>query len=263
MPAAGGGPRLLCAACARSWRSKPLPNAAEKLVTVIASTCAEVCSIYLRRAGKILELSHRGPAPRRRPQEQAEGGRGPVGLISETASVTCRPPPIRISPTAGNRRRPVQVSWASHRAGGQVFACSRCRTSERIYPEEEVEGVATSPLVLAEVWRRAASSTSRNWTTGTAHRPAAQFVATACRRRGGGALRAARPRVKVERMIAEIREGTENGRRGIGSCANPGRDAGLQRTGPDRRGREVIEAYRLFCYDQGCPAHCATRCAPA
>ena len=51
----------------------------DKLVTVIASNMvAEVCSIYLRRAGKVLELfATEGLQPRRRPQHPPEGRRGP------------------------------------------------------------------------------------------------------------------------------------------------------------------------------------------
>ena len=61
MPA-GGGPRLLLRRLREIMAEQTSAQMRlDKLVTVIASNMvAEVCSIYLRRAGKILELLDRG-----------------------------------------------------------------------------------------------------------------------------------------------------------------------------------------------------------
>ncbi len=62
----------------------------DKLVTLIATNMvAEVCSIYLRRAGKYLELfATEGPQPRRRAHHADEGRRG-------LSSASSRSPPSR------------------------------------------------------------------------------------------------------------------------------------------------------------------------
>ena len=80
MPAAAGGPRLLLRRLREIMAEQTSAQMRlDKLVTVIASNMvAEVCSIYLRRAGKVLELfATEGLQPRRRPQHAAEGRRGP------------------------------------------------------------------------------------------------------------------------------------------------------------------------------------------
>ena len=74
------------------------------------------------------------------------------------------------------------------------------------------------------------------------------------------------PRVKVDRMIADnpveelkrLENAIASLRESVDEMLVPRE---LDLTG---EGREVIEAYRLFAYDQGL-AHsvCATRCAPA
>jgi phosphotransferase system enzyme I (PtsP) len=59
----------------------------DRLVSVIAANMvAEVCSIYLRRAGKALRaVRHRRPQPRRRASHAHAQGEGLVGLVAENA----------------------------------------------------------------------------------------------------------------------------------------------------------------------------------
>src|ERR1700743_1927674 len=85
---AGGGPRLLLRRLREiMWEQTSAQMRLDKLVTGIASNMvAEVCSIYLRRAGKILELFateglNRAAVHNTRLKE----GEGLVGMVSETA----------------------------------------------------------------------------------------------------------------------------------------------------------------------------------
>src|SRR3954467_13787246 len=83
----GGGPRLLLRRLREIMAEQTSAQMRlDKLVTVIASNMvAEVCSIYLRRAGKILELFateglNRAAVNNPRWKE----GEGRVGMVSET-----------------------------------------------------------------------------------------------------------------------------------------------------------------------------------
>ena len=82
----------------------------DKLVAVIAANMvAEVCSIYLRRAGKALELfATEGLNPAAVHRTRMQEGEGLVGLVAETAEADesqrrARPSAFLLSP--GNRRR--------------------------------------------------------------------------------------------------------------------------------------------------------------
>ena len=149
-----------CAACARSWRSRPARRCAlDKLVAVIAANMvAEVCSIYLRRAGKMLELFateglNRAAVHRTRLRE----GEGLVGLVAETAepvNLTDAPadPHFSYRPETGEDPYQALFSACPSCAAARSTACSRCRTGPNaIYAEEEVEALQTVAMVLAEV----------------------------------------------------------------------------------------------------------------
>src|SRR5277367_941271 len=84
----GGGPRLLLRRLREIMAEQTSAQMRlNKLVTVIASNMvAEVCSIYLRRAGKVLELfATEGLRPDAVHKTRLKEGEGLVGLISETA----------------------------------------------------------------------------------------------------------------------------------------------------------------------------------
>src|SRR6201996_9357092 len=130
----------------------------DKLVTLIAQNMvAEVCSIYLRRAGNALELFateglNREAVHRTRMRE----GEGLVGLVAETAE------PVNLSDAPGHPRfayRP-ETGEDPFRSflgvpivrGGQVYGVLTVQNrAARQYDEEEVEALQTVAMVLAEV----------------------------------------------------------------------------------------------------------------
>ena len=131
----------------------------DKLVAVIAANMvAEVCSIYLRRAGKVLELFATEGLNRAAVHQYAAEGRRrpgrPGGRNRRSRQSVAMRRSTRISPTARKRAKTRSTrSWACPScAAARSSACSRCRTGPSgIYDEEEVEALQTVAMVLAEV----------------------------------------------------------------------------------------------------------------
>ena len=119
-PVAGGGPRTLLRRLREIMAEQgSAQSRLDKLVTVIAANMvAEVCSIYLRRAGKVLELfATEGLNPGAVHRTRMKEGEGLVGLVADTAEAgkpqrRAQRPAFLLSP--GNRRR--SLSFVPRRA---------------------------------------------------------------------------------------------------------------------------------------------------
>ena len=141
--------------------------------------------------------------------------------------------------------------------GGQVFGVLTVQNkAERLYAEEEVEALQTVAMVLAEVVAQGGffNVAELDEPELRVDRPR-KFVGEGLSEGVAvGPVVLHEPRVKVERMIADNpAEELKRLEDAISVAARfGGRDAGrlseLDLTG---EGREVIEAYRLFAYDQG------------
>src|SRR5471030_3219347 len=158
MPAASG-PRLLLRRLREIMAEQTSAQMRlDKLVTVIASNMvAEVCSIYLRRAGKVLELfATEGLRPEAVHATRLKEGEGLVGMVSETAeavnlSDAPSDPHFSYRPETGEDPFKSFLGVPIVR-GGQVFGVLTVQNkAERIYAEEEVEALQTVSMVLAEV----------------------------------------------------------------------------------------------------------------
>src|ERR1700760_4306548 len=154
-----GGPRLLLRRLREIMAEQTSAQMRlDKLVTVIASNMvAEVCSIYLRRAGKILELfATEGLRPDAVHKTRLKEGEGLVGMVSETAeavnlSDAPADPHFSYRPETGEDPYRSFLGVPIVR-GGQVFGVLTVQNkAERIYAEEEVEALQTVAMVLAEV----------------------------------------------------------------------------------------------------------------
>ncbi len=263
MPAAGGGPRLLLRRLREIMAEQTSAQMRlNKLVTVIASNMvAEVCSIYLRRAGKILELfATEGLRPDAVHKTRLKEGEGLVGLISETAeavnlSDAPADPHFSYRPETGEDPFKSFLGVPIVR-GGQVFGVLTVQNkAERIYAEEEVEALQTVAMVLAEVVAQGGffNVAELDEPELRIDRPR-KFVGDGLSEGVAvGRVVLHEPRVKVERMIADdpLRE-LKRLEEAIGSLRESVDEmlasSELDLTG---EGREVIEAYRLFAYDQG------------
>lgn len=262
MPSAGG-PRLLLRRLREIMAEQTSAQMRlDKLVGVIASNMvAEVCSIYLRRAGKMLELFateglNRAAVHNTRMRE----GEGLVGMVAQTAeavNLSDAPsnPHFSYRPETGEDPYKTFLGVPIVR-GGQVFGVLTVQNkAERIYAEEEVEALQTVAMVLAEV-------VAQGGFFNVAELDEPELRVDRPRKFTGeglsegvavGHLVLHEPRVKVDRMIADnpveelkrLEEAISSLRESVDQMLV---SSELDLTG---EGREVIEAYRLFAYDQG------------
>jgi phosphotransferase system enzyme I (PtsP) len=260
---AAGGPRLLLRRLREIMAEQTSAQMRlDKLVTVIASNMvAEVCSIYLRRAGKVLELFateglNRSAVHNTRLKE----GEGLVGMVGETAeavnlSDASADPHFSYRPETGEDPFKSFLGVPIVR-GGQVFGVLTVQNkAERIYAEEEVEALQTVAMVLAEVVAQGGffNVAELDEPELRIDRPR-KFVGDGLSEGVAvGRVALHEPRVRVERMIADnpvaelkrLEDAIASLRQSVdGMLAS----SELDLTG---EGREVIEAYRLFAYDQG------------
>ena len=234
----------------------------DKLVSVIAANMvAEVCSIYLRRAGKVLELfATEGLRPDAVHKTRLKEGEGLVGWVSETAeavnlSDAPSDPHFSYRPETGEDPYKTFLGVPIVR-GGQVFGVLAIQNrAERLYAEEEVEALQTVAMVLAEVVAQGGffNIAELDEPELRVDRPRKFIGEGLSEGVAVGPVVLHEPRVRVERMIADnpaeelVRlEAAINALRvsvdGMLSSSE------LDLTG---EGLEVIEAYRLFAYDQG------------
>jgi phosphotransferase system enzyme I (PtsP) len=259
----GGGPRLLLRRLREIMAEQTSAQMRlNKLVTVIASNMvAEVCSIYLRRAGKVLELfATEGLRPDAVHQTRLKEGEGLVGMVSETAeavnlSDAPADPHFSYRPETGEDPFKSFLGVPIVR-GGQVFGVLTVQNkAERIYAEEEVEALQTVAMVLAEVVAQGGffNVAELDEPELRIDRPR-KFVGDGLSEGVAvGRVVLHEPRVRVERMIADNPvEELKRLEAAIGSLRESVDEmltsSELDLTG---EGREVIEAYRLFAYDQG------------
>ena len=259
----GGGPRLLLRRLREIMAEQTSAQMRlDKLVTVIASNMvAEVCSIYLRRAGKILELfATEGLNRTAVHTPRLKEGEGLVGLVSETAeavnlSDAPADPHFSYRPETGEDPFKSFLGVPIVR-GGQVFGVLTVQNkAERIYAEEEVEALQTVAMVLAEV-------VAQGGFFNVAELDEPELRIDRPRKFAGDGLSEGvavgrvvlhEPRVRVERMIADnpvaelkrLEDAIGSLRESVDQMLT---SSELDLTG---EGREVIEAYRLFAYDQG------------
>jgi phosphotransferase system enzyme I (PtsP) len=261
--ATAGGPRLLLRRLREIMAEQTSAQMRlDKLVAVIASNMvAEVCSIYLRRAGKMLELFateglNRAAVHTTRMRE----GEGLVGLVCETAeavnlSDAPSDPHFSYRPETGEDPYKTFLGVPIVR-GGQVFGVLTVQNkAERIYAEEEVEALQTVAMVLAEV-------VAQNGFFNIAELDEPELRVDRPRKFFGDGLSEGvavghvvlhEPRVRVDRMIADnpldelkrLEDAIASLRESVDQMLV---SSELDLTG---EGREVIEAYRLFAYDQG------------
>jgi phosphotransferase system enzyme I (PtsP) len=264
MPAvAAGGPRLLLRRLREIMAEKASAQTRlNKLVTVIATNMvAEVCSIYLRRAGKWLELfATEGLNPAAVHRTRMREGEGLVGLVAETAE------PVNLSdapsdPHFSYRPETGEDPYRSFLGvpivrGGQVFGVLTVQNRAPVlYAEEEVEALQTVAMVLAEVVAQGGlfNVAELDEPELRADRPLKYLGEGLSEGVAVGRVVLHEPRVKVERMIADnaqdelrrLEDAIAQLRESVDDMLD---SSELDLTG---EGREVIEAYRLFAYDQG------------
>src|SRR5690348_11837884 len=258
-----GGPRVLLRRLREIMAERQSAQARlDKLVSVIASNMvAEVCSIYLRRAGGVLELFateglNRDAVHRTR----LKPGEGLVGLVAQSAT-TLNLSNAPEHPSFSYRPETGEDPYRSFLAvpivrGERVFGVLTVQNrTARHYDEEEEEALATIAMVLAEVVAQGTlvdlSEIDDSDLSPT--KPAIVQGEALAEGLAIGTVFLHEPRVKVERMIADdpaaelrrLEESLESLRVAVDEMLE---SSELELTGDTR---EVIEAYRLFANDQG------------
>jgi len=262
-PGGAGGPRLLLRRLREIMAEQASAQARlDRLVALIAANMvAEVCSIYLMRAGKTFELfATEGLNPDAVHRTRMKEGEGLVGLVAETAE------PINLSDAPGHPRfayRP-ETGEDPFRSflgvpivrGGQVYGVLTVQNrAARQYDEEEVEALQTVAMVLAEVVAHGTlfDIAELDEPALRADRPIEFKGEGLSEGVAVGRVVLHEPRVKVDRMIADDPV-VELGRlEDALTRLHEDVDRMLDSSELDLTGesREVIEAYRLFAQDQG------------
>ncbi|HEX4156842.1 MAG TPA: phosphoenolpyruvate--protein phosphotransferase [Rhizomicrobium sp.] len=258
-----GGPRLLLRRLREIMADRASAQARlDRLVAVIAANMvAEVCSIYLRRAGNTLELFateglNRAAVHRTR----MRAGEGLVGLVAETGD------PINLSEAPSHPRfsyRP-ETGEDPFRSflgvpilrGGQVYGVLTVQNrAARQYDEEEVEALQTVAMVLAEIVAHGAlfDIAELDEPELRADRPRLFKGEGLSEGVAVGQVVLHEPRVKVERMIADDPALETQRLDSALAKLRQSVDDMLASSELDlsEESREVIEAYRMFAEDQG------------
>jgi len=264
MPAlSAGGPRVLLRRLREIMAEHQSAQARlDKLVSVIAANMvAEVCSIYLRRAGGMLELfATEGLNRSAVHTTRMKPGEGLVGHVAETAV------PVNLSNAPEHPRfayRPETGEDPYHSflgvpivRGERVFGVLVVQNrTERHYDEDEEEALLTIAMVLAEVVAQGTLVDLAEF-----DEPGLSPTQPAVFRGEGlaeglaiGVVVLHEPRVKVERMIADDPAAELKRLDEALTELQTSVDEMLESNEFDLAGesREVIEAYRLFANDAG------------
>jgi len=260
---AAAGPRILLRRL-REIMAEPASAQArlDKLVKVIAANMvAEVCSIYLRRAGNVYELfATEGLNRTAVHSTRLKQGEGLVGLAGETAE------PVNLSdapthPRFSYRPETGEDPYRSFLAvpivrGGQVYGVLTVQNrAPRLYDEEEVEALQTVAMVLAEVVAQGGlfDTAELDEPELRVDRPRAFRGEPLSEGIAIGRVVLHEPRVRVERLIADDPQAELARLDRALDRLRASVDEMLASTELDLTGesREVIEAYRLFAQDQG------------
>ncbi len=263
MPPAAGGPRILLRKLREIMAERSSAQARlDKLVSIIAlNMVAEVCSIYLRRAGKILELfATEGLNPDAVHRTRMKEGEGLVGMVADSAE------PVNLSdapsdPHFSYRPETGEDPYRSFLGvpivrGGQVFGVLTVQNrAARQYAEEEVEALQTVSMVLAEVVAQGGlfNIAELDEPELRPDRPLTFRGEGLSEGVAVGLVVLHEPRVRVERMIADnpqeelkrLEEAIASLRVAVDDMLD---SSELDLTG---EGREIIETYRLFAHDAG------------
>src|SRR5690242_15971929 len=262
-PVSAGGPRILLRRLREIMAERASAQTRlDKLVGVIASNMvAEVCSIYLRRAGGVLELfATEGLNPEAVHRTRLKEGEGLVGLAAETGeavnlSDAPSDPHFSYRPETGEDPFKAFLGVPIVR-GGQVFGVLTVQNkAARLYAEEEVEALQTVAMVLAEVVAQGGlfKVAELDEPELRADRPRTFAGEGLSEGVAVGRVVLHEPRVRVERMIADNPQDELNRLDEAIGLLRASVDEMLDSSELDLtgEGREVIEAYRLFAYDQG------------
>lgn len=263
MPTSALGPRVLLRRL-REVMAGPeaTQDRLDKIAKLIAANMvAEVCSVYVLRAGDILELyATEGLKPEAVHQSRLKTGEGLVGTIAKDAvllnlSAAQQHPAFKYLPETGEEIYNSFLGVPILRAGQTIGVLVVQNEASRHYSEEEEEALQTTAMVLAEV---IASGELAEVTRDVAvdighiksHQLSGEVLADGI---ALGHVVLHEPRIVVGNLIAEsipdeqvrLEEAIDKLREQV--------DTLIARTEFGRGGEhdEVLETIRMFAYDRG------------
>ena len=234
----------------------------DKIVRIIAANMvAEVCSVYLMRAGDWLELfateGLNASAVHRTKLKVGQGLVGDIAAHARPLNLSDAPehPNFVYLPETGEEAFHSFLGVPVLRAARVIGVLAVQNQTRRHYTEEEVENLQTVAMVMAEMVAQGGLIDPSEWEEAATKRGASMRL-KGLRMAEGIALGHAvlhEPRVEITQMIADdasaerirLSRGIEALRQSI--------DLMLADTdlAPHGEHREVLEAYRMFAHDAG------------
>jgi len=242
------------------------PDAAQEKLdiivkTIAANVVAEVCSLYVLRAGEVLELyASEGLKAEAVHKSRLKLGEGLVGSIASTGemlnlSEAHTHPAFKYLPETGEEIYHSFLGVPVKRGGDTIGVLVVQNRTQRHYSEEEEEALQITAMVLAEVVATGAlGAVAEAVEADVAHMRAHHLRGQALA--GGIALGHAVlhvPRIVISNFIAEsIPEERQRLERAIESLRSEvDHLVATVDTGRGEAPSEVLEAFRMFAYDRG------------
>ncbi|MCX7340491.1 MAG: phosphoenolpyruvate--protein phosphotransferase [Hyphomicrobiales bacterium] len=262
MPQAFGGPRVLLRRLREVMAQPTSPqDKLDRIVILIASNMvAEVCSIYVQRDDKALELfATEGLNREAVHRTTMKAGEGLVGLIAREAEALALSdaqshPAFSYRPETGEEIYRSFLGVPILRAGATLGVLVVQNTATRKYSEEEMEALQTVSMVLAELIAQGGmqSLTASGQGGGFTGPKQARGVSLA---EGVGLGHAVlhEPRVVIKNLIAESPEAEIKRLEAAIAQLRKTIDALIARGDVSHGGehKEVLETFRMFAHDQG------------
>ena len=234
----------------------------DKVVALVASNMvAEVCSIYLKRDERTLELcATQGLNPNSVHSARLRVGQGLVGRIAERAEPFATDdaqsaPGFRYLPETGEEQYRSFVGVPVQRLGEVMGVLVVQNEAARSYEEDDIEALEFVAMIIAEMAEAGAFLGSAGLAAGPGRRrgPLRLIGQSASEGTAEGIVHLHEPRLVVFNPISED-PGTERQRMADAIKALRGDvDRLLEQDGPGHgtEQRDIFEAYRMVAYDKG------------
>jgi len=237
----------------------------DRVVGLVASNMvAEVCSIYLKRDERTLELcATEGLRQDAVHTARLRIGQGLVGRIAKRAEPFATDdaqsaPGFRYIPETGEEIYQSFVGVPIQRLGEVMGVLVVQNRTRRRYTEEEIEALEVVAMVIAEMAEAGAFLGSDGISTGQSRRRGPLMVSgtPACEGIAEGVVHLHEPRLVVFDPIAEnveterkrLADAVDAMRRDVDRMLEADLD---RRASGDGEHRDVLEAYRMFAHDKG------------
>src|SRR5829696_8942250 len=261
MPLSALGPRVLLRRLREVMaRPEPAQKKLDAIVTLIAANMvAEVCSLYVLRPGRMLELyATEGLKREAVHKSKLQIGEGLVGTIAAEAeplnlSDAQSHPAFSYLPETGEEIYHAFLGVPLLRAGNTLGVLVVQNRTHRVYTDEEMEALQTTAMVLAEMLASGELQALAKEQATALRRPLHQRGAPLADGVGLGHVVLHEPRVVVKNLIAEDPQAELRRLDAAIAEVRASIDELIARGDVAHHGehRDVLETFRMFAHDQG------------